>query len=191
MKGALSALPLLVAFTLPVHAYQLSPTPEAGLWRTETRTLIESEERIQAQQQMLEELPVERRTALDDAISRSTPQIRMRCLTAQRAEELMQIDALQREIQRDMPECELTVHPVDRSTLSVHGHCHGERGFHGDMQGHLEIISSYEIRASYLGQSREGSTPGSETMNSIQLQEISRWSAEDCGDVAPPERLSF
>lgn len=195
MKGALLALPLLVAFTLPVHAYQLSPKPETGLWRSEIRILVADEERIhalqQAQQQMFEQLPGERRAALDDAISQSTPQIRMECITTQRAEELVQIESLQQEIQRDVPECELTVHPVDRSTLSVLGHCHGEQGFNGEMQGHLEIISSYEIRASYLGRGRERGATGSETTSSIQLQEISRWTAEDCGDVTPPERLSF
>src|SRR5690606_31066921 len=105
----------------------------------------------QAQQQMLEELPGERRALLDAAISQSPPKVKMECITAQRAEELVQIETLQREIQRDVPECELTVHPVDRSTLSIHGHCQSDQGFNGDMQGHLEIISSYEVRSSYLG----------------------------------------
>lgn len=200
-KGAPSALVLLVSLALSAHAYELSPIPEAGLWRSEKRVLIDDEERLQALQRARQQLPADtvaqRRALLDEAaISRSTPTIEMECLTSHQAAELVRLETLQQEIQRDVPECELTVHPVDRSTLNIHGRCQAEHGFDGDMQGHLEIISSYEIRSSFLGRGNvqfesDTNDTAARTPASIQLQEISRWTQPDCGAVTPRERLSF
>lgn len=200
-KGAPSALVLLVPLALSAHAYELSPIPEAGLWRSEKRVLIDDEERLQALQRARQQLPADtaaqRRALLDEAaISRSTPTIEMECLTSHQVAELVRLETLQQEIQRDVPECELTVHPVDRSTLNIHGRCQAEHGFDGDMQGYLEIISSYEIRSSFLGRGKaqfesDTSDTAVGTPASIQLQEISRWTQPDCGAVTPRERLSF
>ncbi|HIZ52121.1 MAG TPA: DUF3617 family protein [Candidatus Pseudomonas excrementavium] len=200
-KGAPSALVLLVSLALSAHAYELSPIPEAGLWRSEKRVLIDDEERLQALQRARQQLPADtvaqRRALLDEAaISRSTPTIEMECLTSHQVAELVRLETLQQEIQRDVPECELTVHPVDRSTLNIHGRCQAEHGFDGDMQGYLEIISSYEIRSSFLGRGKaqfesDTSDTAVGTPASIQLQEISRWTQPDCGAVTPRERLSF
>lgn len=200
-KGAPSALVLLVSLALSAHAYELSPIPEAGLWRSEKRVLIDDEERLQALQRARQQLPADtaaqRRALLDEAaISRSTPTIEMECLTSHQVAELVRLETLQQEIQRDVPECELTVHPVDRSTLNIHGRCQAEHGFDGDMQGHLEIISSYEIRSSFLGRGNvqfesDTNDTATGTPASIQLQEISRWTQPDCGAVTPRERLSF
>ena len=200
-KGAPSALVLLVSLALSAHAYELSPIPEAGLWRSEKRVLIDDEERLQALQRARQQLPADtvaqRRALLDEAaISRSTPTIEMECLTSHQVAELVRLETLQQEIQRDVPECELTVHPVDRSTLNIHGRCQAEHGFDGDMQGHLEIISSYEIRSSFLGRGNvqfesDTNDTAARTPASIQLQEISRWTQPDCGAVTPRERLSF
>ncbi|EZQ20333.1 MULTISPECIES: DUF3617 family protein [Halopseudomonas] len=200
-KGAPSALMLLVPLALSAHAYELSPTPEAGLWRIEKRVLIDKEERLQTLQEAQQKLPqdtaAQRRALLDEAaISRSNPAVEMECLTPQQAVELVRLETLQQEVQRDVPECELTVHPVDRSTLNIHGRCQAEHGFDGDMRGHLEIISSYEIRSSFLGRGNvqldaDISEAAAGNPVSIQLQEISRWTQPDCGAVPPRERLSF
>ncbi len=198
-KGAPSALVFLIPLAVSAHAYELSPTPEAGLWRSEKRVLIEGEDRIQpldqAQQQLSDGTASDRRRFLDNAaVIQNTPTVEMECITLPQAAELVRLENMQREIQRDVPECELTVHPVDRSTLNVHGNCQGEDGFEGDMQGHVEIVSSYEIRSSFLGRSRlqtESDIADRDTPTRLQLQEISRWTQADCGEMEPEKRMSF
>ena len=200
MKGALPAFTIIVLFpvTLSVNAEQLSPTPEAGLWRSETRILINGEDRMpairQAQQQLLEQLPADQRDVLESSIAQGDPGITMECITPPQASEMVRVDEMKREIQRNIPECELTVSSADRSRLRINGDCHGENGFDGDMQGELEIISSQEIRSSFLGRghfqmAREEEI--SEQPSNIQQLRISRWTSPDCGVVTPTERLSF
>lgn len=200
MKGAVPAFAtsLLFSVTMPAHAEQLSPTPEAGLWRSETRILINGEDRMpairQAQQQMLEQLPADQRDTLEGVITEGNPGIRMECLTPHQASSIVRIDEMRRKIQRNVPECELTVSSTERSRLRVSGDCRGENGFDGDMQGELEIISSQEIRSSFLGHGHfqvvhEDGVSGQPS--NIQQLEISRWTSPDCGAITPNERLSF
>lgn len=200
MKDALPALAvsLLFSVALSAHAEQLSPTPEAGLWRSETRILINGEDRMpairQAQQQLLEKLPPDQRDTLEGAIAQGNPGIRMECISQQEASGMVHIDEMRRKIQRNVPECELTVSPADRSRLQIKGACHGENGFDGDMQGELEIVSSQEIRSSFLGRGHFQMTRDDGTSSqpsNIQQLEISRWTSPDCGAVKPNERLSF
>ncbi|SDS79047.1 Protein of unknown function [Halopseudomonas litoralis] len=197
-KSAPSALVLLVPLTLSAHAYELSPKPEAGLWRSETRILINGEDPMptirQSQQQLLEQLPADQRDALEGVAAQRNPGIRMECITPQQASSMVHIDEMRRKIQRNVPECELTVSSAERSRLRVSGDCRGENGFEGDMQGELEIISSQEIRSSFLGHGHfqvvhEGG--GSGQPSNIQQLEISRWTSPDCGAITPNERLSF
>ena len=200
MKDALPALAVSLFFpvALSTHAEQLSPTPEAGLWRSETRILINGEDRMpairQAQQQLLEKLPPDQRDTLEDTIAQGNPGIRMECITSHEAAGMVHIDAMRRKIQRNVPECELTVSSADRSRLQINGDCRGENGFDGDMQGELEIVSSQEIRSSFLGRGRFQMTHDDGTSSqpsNIQQLEISRWTSPDCGAVTPNEKLSF
>lgn len=199
MKSGLSALVLLALIATPAVAYQLSPAPEAGLWRSENRIVVGTTNRLQALDEAAKRLsyasPAEHRALLSHAIKEATPTVSMECLTPLQVMELVQIEGLQREIQRKVPECELNVHPVDRSTLNLYGQCHASHGFHGEMRGHMEFISSHEFQASFLGEGRMLVDPhNSESRTqevSIQRTEVFRWSAADCGEVAPQERLSF
>lgn len=199
MKGALPALVVNLFFLVAIaNAEQLSPTPEAGLWRTETRVLINGKDRMpairQEQREALEKLPADQQIALESTIIQGNPGMTMQCITPRQASDMVHIDAMRRKIQRNVPECKLTVSSLNRSSLRIKGDCRGENGFDGDMQGELEIISSQEIRSSFLGRghfqmTQEGGMDSQPTK--IQQLEISRWTSPDCGAVTPNERLSF
>lgn len=199
MKSGFFALALSALVAAPTFAYQLSPTPEAGLWRSENRVLIGNTSRLRALQEAEERLsyatPAEQRALISHAIENANPTVNMECLTPRQAMERFQIGNLQQEMQRKVPECELTVQPVDRSTLNLYGQCQGRNGFHGEMRGHMEVISSHEFQTSFLGEGRVPLDPHDSNSRledvSIQRNEIFRWSSADCGEVLPQERLSF
>lgn len=199
MKSGLYALVLSALVAAPTFAYQLSPTPEAGLWRSENRTLIGSPNPVRALDEAAMRLsdapPAEHRALRDQAIKEASPIINMECLTAQQAVELFEQGNFQQEMKRKVPECELTVHPVDPSTLSLQGRCDAHNGFNGEIHGHMEIVSSLEFQTSFLGTGRMPMDPHDANSQlqdvSIQRDELFLWSAADCGEVLPRERLSF
>lgn len=199
MKSGFSALLLSALVAVPTFASQLSPLPEAGLWRSENRVIIDDTSPPQVLDEATPGLsfttPVERRALQARSIKDANPVVNMECLTPQQAAELFQIGNLQQEMQRKVPECDLTVHPVDRSTLKLQGQCHGAQGFHGEMRGQMEVISSHEFQTTFLGEGRMPADPHDSNSRlqdvSIQRNEVFRWSAADCGTVLPRERLSF
>lgn len=202
-NGALLALALsLIVTTASANSNdQLSPVPEAGLWRHKIRVLIDNQDALtsvrQTQQELIEDLPKDQQADLIAALDATDPSVAMECMTAQQTASIVKIDNLQRIIQRDMPECELKVTQADRSSVNVEGRCDSDTGFHGNMAGALEIISSYEIQSNFTGQKRAGNPASEGTINppaepvSFELLVTSRWAKTDCGAVAPREQLSF
>lgn len=187
MNSGLYALGLTALVAAPAFAYQLSPTPEAGLWRSEHHVLIGNPSHLP--------LPDAHRTLPRHGQSEASTTINMECLTPQQTAELFEQNRFQQEIRRKVPECEFTVHPVDRSTLHLQGQCHGTHGFHGNVRGQMDVISSHEFQTTFLGEGRLPADPQDSNSQlrdvSIERNEIFRWSAADCGDVLPRERLSF
>ncbi len=199
MKIGLYALVLSALVAAPAFAYQLSPTPEAGLWRSENRTFIGAHSHLSAVEKAAER-PVhapasESRGPLSPAVKEANPIINMECLTAQQSAVLFEEDNFQQEMRRKVPECDLTVHPVDSSTLHLQGQCHGAQGFRGEIRGQMEVISNHEFQTTFLGNGRLPADPHDSNSQlqdvSIQRNEIFRWRAADCGEVLPRERLSF
>ena len=198
MKSGICALVFSTLVAVPTFASQLSPLPEAGLWRSEHRVLIRDtspQTPEQATPGLSYSTPGERRALQARSIKDANPSIHMECLTPSQAAELFQIGNLHQEIQRKIPECDITVLPVNNTTLQLQGQCHGAQGFHGELSGQMEVISNHEFQTTFLGTGRLPANPQDNDSQlqdvSIQRDEIFRWSAADCGEVRPRERLSF
>lgn len=199
MKSGFSALVISALVAMPTLASQLSPPPEAGLWRSEHHVVIADTSRPHLPEAAIPGLsfttPVDEHALQARPSKDAKPTINMECLTPLQAAELFQINNLQQEMQRKVPECDLTVHPVDSSTLHLQGQCHGAQGFRGEIRGQMEVISNHEFQTTFLGQGRLPADPHDSNSQlqdvSIQRNEIFRWSAADCGEVQPRERLSF
>lgn len=200
-NGALLTLilSLIVTTASAASGEQLSPLPEAGLWRHKIRVLIDNQDALtsvrQAQQELIEDLPKDQQADLIAALDASDPSVSMECMTAQQTASMVRIDNLQRIIQRDLPDCDLKVIQADRSRVAVEGRCDSDNGFHGAMTGALEIISSYEIQSNFTGQKRAESQRSAANVRaepvSFELLVTSRWAKTDCGVVLPREQLSF
>ncbi|MFA5677385.1 MAG: hypothetical protein WC953_03115 [Pseudomonas sp.] len=197
MKRTICGFMLLIAVTLSAQAERLTPTPEAGLWRSESRILTNHEQALRAasEAQPLSELSTTAyRTLMDIAISEAAPEIVMECIAANQAAELGHLFNLQRIIQRKLPECDLNLQKVDRSSIRVMGNCRARQGLNGALHGYVEFISSHEIHASFLGSdqslARSGASSKS-TQANVQRHEVHRWTSPDCGQVQPSETLSF
>lgn len=197
MKYALPFFTVLVTFALTAQAERLTPTPEAGLWRTESRVLINHPSFVsQHDTQQLAELPTAAyRALLDSAVVETTPDIVMECIPAHEAAALAHVLTLQQVIQRKLPECELDLHRVDRSSLKLSGNCQNAQGVNGALHGLVEFVSSHEIHLSIL--SNDSSDKADSDVSTIpnlanaQRHEIHRWTSHDCGHIQPPTRLSF
>lgn len=199
MKSGFSALVLSALVAVPTFASQLSPLPEAGLWRSENHVFIDDANSPQSADEATPGLsftkPSEQHVMQARSIQNASPTINMECLTPLQAAELFRISNLQQEMQRKVPECDLTVHPVDNSTLKLQGQCNGTQGFRGELRGQMEVISNHEFQTTFRGKGRMPANPNDSNSGlrdvSIQRDEIFRWSAADCGEVLPRERLSF
>ena len=191
MKSGICALVFSTLLAVPTFASQLSPLPEAGLWRSEHRVLIGD---------TLAQKPEQTTPGLSYSTpalttNHAAPTVNLECLTPLQAAELFQIGNLHQEIQRKLPECDVTLLPVNNSTLHLQGQCHGAQGFHGELSGQMEVVSNHEFQTTFLGKGRLPSDPHDSNSQlqdvSIQRDEIFRWSAAGCGEVRPRERLSF
>lgn len=197
MKHNIPMLMLLITFTLPVKAERLTPTPEPGLWRSESRTLTfhEAPSSSLPDTPRLAELPPSSyRALLDTAINEATPVIVMECIPVSQTAEMGQLVTLQKTLQRKLPECELDLHKVNRSAIKVSGQCHAGQGFKGDVHGLIEFVSSHLIHASFLGSDQphtHDGTPSISGQANVQRHEVHRWTSSDCGHIQPEERLSF
>lgn len=195
MKSAISAFAFVaVIICQPVQASQLLPVPEPGLWRSENRVLNEQNEprRVTDTLEPAELTTADYRALMGSAVVRTAPQVTMECLTTAQAAGLGRLDSMQRIIQRKLPDCEFELKQTDRSTLRVQGRC-DNKGFTGALHGLVEIVSTHEIRASFMVEDQLRPVGGLPTRPSGNLQrhEIHRWASSDC-DLAPAhERISF
>ena len=100
-------------------------------------------------------------------------------------------DALLADAHEQMPGCEFNIEQRGDDRLAFNGTCDNKDGFTGTMQGETQMISSREMRSSFLGEGTyqlpEQSAPGlAEQLNGpvkVEHQETSTWSTSDCGDV--------
>lgn len=197
MKHVLPFFIILLTFTLSAEAERLTPTPEAGLWRTESRVLTNHQSFLsQHDDRQLAELPAAAyRALLDSAVTEAVPDIVMECIPAHEAAALAHVLTLQKVIQRKVPECELDLHRVDRSSLKLSGNCQTGQGLNGALHGHVEFVSSHEIHLSILGNDTshkpDGDVSSTPNLANAQRYEIHRWTSHDCGHVQTPARLSF
>lgn len=196
MKSALSAFTFVaVIICQPVLASQLLPVPEAGLWRSESRVLNGQDEprRVADNFQPAELTTADYRALMGSAVIMASPEVTMECITTAQAAGLGRLDSMQRIIQRKLPDCEFELKQTDRSTLRVLGRCDNNQGFTGALHGLVEIVSTHEIRASFMVEDQLRPVGGLPTRPSSNLQrhEIHRWASSDC-DLAPAhERISF
>lgn len=195
-------LTVLVLFSIESQAQSISPQPEAGLWRSEAKTLINGQDLQaavrKAQQDMFKDLPEDQRAMLNAALGDSQEiGVELECITTEEARNLTNPQSLIESARRDMPECTLEVEEASESSLRVTGNCAGSDGFNGDMHGELTMLSSREMRTRFTGQGvmqlQPEQTPehlenvaSGEPVN-IEHSEKSTWVSADCGDVQPAE----
>lgn len=180
---------------------QLGPLPEAGLWRHMISILIDGKEAPpnvrDVPQQLPGELSGEQPATLTAAMAAAASGVNMECLPSHQVAGILSLDSLQQRIQRDIPDCELSLLQTGRSRVQVSGLCNSQTGFYGEMRGELEIISSYEIHSSFTGRRLTSANPSppsqgaGEHLADFVLSVTSRWAATDCGSIVPRERLSF
>lgn len=200
-RSALTMI-FLGLFSVGSQAQSISPQPEAGLWRSEAKTLINGEDlqaamRV-AQQEMLKNLPQEQRAMLSEALGDMQDMgVNMECISEQQARDLTNPERLIESARRDMPECTLQAEEASESSLRVTGNCAGSEGFNGDMHGELTMVSSREMRTRFTGQgimqldaeqvpeSMQNMATGKPV--NIEHNETSTWVSADCGDLQPSE----
>ena len=193
MFGTTLGLSLLVA-SLVSQAEGLSPTPEPGLWRTESTTLINGED-LQAtikaaQESFLESMPADQRDMMRQIMASQDEAnaADMECISATEANAMANPEAVLAKAREDMPDCQLTLESSSSDKLVFTGTCSGDEGYDGDMRGELTMQGSREMHTRFVGQGRMdvGDLPvdGDGTVN-IESSSVSRWVAADCGDVKP------
>lgn len=192
------ALIVLAAYSLSVQAERLTPTPEAGLWRSESRVLTDQQQSprtFRAAQQLAGPSTHEYRALLDTAVSEAAPDVVLECIPANEASALGSLFYLQGAIQRKLPDCELNLEKLNRSALKVVGNCNAPQGFDGPLHGFVEFVSAHEIHASFLGSDASNDAKASARwipgLTKIQRHDVHRWTSPDCGHIKPKERISF
>lgn len=195
MKGTLAILILLIALDLHAENH-LTPTPEAGLWRSESRLITDNEgslRRMRSVQPSLALSNVDFRTLQDTAIRVAQPRIELVCLTPSQVAELGSHYSLHIILQRKLPECDLNLQRINRSTVQVRGDCQDPERFNGKMEGLVEFVSTHEIHASFLGRAPSPGQPESNSPSGliIQQHEVHRWTSADCAQHEPHERMAF
>lgn len=197
MKHSAPLFMLLVTFSLSIQAERLMPTPEAGLWRSESRVISNNQVSLVSlrdSRQLAELPPNTYRRLLNTAITEAVPEVVLECVPANLANELGQLHTLQEVIQRKVPDCDLNLQKLNRSALKVSGNCYAQQGLNGALHGMVEFISSQEIHVSLLGNDSSLVQNQSTTIPNLantQRHEVHRWTSPDCGQVQPRERFSF
>ena len=187
-------------YVLTAQADTIAPEPEPGLWRRESVTLVNGQNMQlaihNAQQQMLETLPPERRQMMESMMNPGgAPGVEMECISPQMAEDLTDPEALVRRVREDMPDCSMAINRVSGSTLAIAGSCAGSEGYAGEMQGELTLVSSREMRSHFTGNGTmqmdaEQVPPALQGMAGnqpvvIENTEVSTWLSDDCADLEP------
>lgn len=195
MKGTLAILMLLIALDLQAEN-RLAPTPEAGLWRSESRLITDNESslrRMRSVQPGLAFSHVDYRILHETARRVAQPKIELVCLTPSQASELGSHHSLHNILQRKLPECDLSLQKIGRSIVQVRGDCQDPERFNGKMEGLVEFVSTQEIHASFLGRAPSPGQPESNSPSGliIQQHEVHRWASPDCGQYEPHDRMTF
>lgn len=197
MKPSTPIFMLLITFSLSAVAERLTPTPEAGLWRSESRVISNNQVSLVSPRdaRQLAELPPNTyRRLLNTAMTEAVPEVVLECVPAHLASELGHLYNLQNIIQRKVPECDLNLQKLNRSALKVSGNCYAQQGLNGALHGMVEFVSSQEIHVSLLGNDPSVGQNQSTTIPNLantQHYEVHRWTSHDCGQVQPRERFSF
>jgi len=193
-------LPLLIPFLLlagsaSALAASIQPTPEPGLWLSDSTTLINGVDLHaklrEARDAMLESIPQEQRSLVAQMLDNATDANQKRCITQELAQQLTDPDALLADAHKQMPGCEFSIEQHGDDRLAFNGTCNNKDGFTGTMQGETQMISSREMRSSFTGEGTyqipEQTAPGlAEQLNGpvkVTHRETSTWSASACGDV--------
>lgn len=188
---------LLVTFSLSAVAERLTPTPEAGLWRSESRVIASDQVSLVSlrdSRQLADLPPNTYRSLLNTAMAEAVPEVVLECMPANLANELSHLHTLQKVIQRKVPDCDLNLKKLNRSALKVSGNCYAQQGLNGTLHGLVEFVSSHEIHVSLLGNDSSLAQNRSTTIPNLantQRHEVHRWTSHDCGQVQPQERFSF
>lgn len=188
LLGSLAIAPGLQAASLDT-----SPTP--GLWINESTTLINGID-MQARMRemranMLNSLPPEQRAIAEEMLGTEGQLGERQCITADTAKTLTDPQALLRDAQENMPNCDLKITQSGADTLQFSGRCNDPDGFTGDMNGTIEMLSSTEMRSTFNGQGAYALPAGLLSQDAdasngdvtLSHQQISRWQSADCGNV--------
>ncbi|MEH6689304.1 MAG: DUF3617 family protein [Halopseudomonas sabulinigri] len=191
---------LLLTVTAPLFAASITPTPEPGLWNSDSTTMINGVDMLKkmrdARDAMLANMPAEQRAMIGQMMDDVEIAGEQRCITSALAKQMTDPDTLLADAQQQMPGCELKVTQNADDRLEFNGECVNTDGFTGTMQGDVQMVSSREMRSNFMGDGTykvsEHLTGGlSEELNGpvkIEHSETSKWVASDCGDV-PVESL--
>lgn len=185
----------LLLASAPLFAANIEPTPEPGLWHSESTTLINGVD-MQAKMRevreaMLANMPAEQRAMVESMMDDSEDAGHQRCISADLAKQMTDPATLLADAQEQMPGCDLKVAKSADDSLEFSGECANPDGFTGTMQGDMQMVSSREIKSNFRGdgtyQLPEQAAGGlAEQLNGpvkVDHKEISKWVASDCGDV--------
>ena len=186
---------LLLTATAPLYAASITPTPEPGLWNSDSTTMINGVDMLkkmrEAREAMLANMPAEQRAMVEQMMGDAEAAGHKRCITSELAQQMTDPDTLLADAQQQIPGCKLKVAKNADDRLEFSGECANTEGFTGTMQGELQMVSSREMRSTFRGdgtyQVSEQLTGGlSEELNGpvkVEHRETSTWVASDCGDV--------
>lgn len=192
----------LVALSATASAASLSPQPKAGLWRTESKALVNGVDMAaqmhQAQKKMLERqlaaLPKEERARAkaEWAEEMGEPGVDMQCHSAEKIREFTRPESMREKLMEDMEGCDVKVTNKGKSSLAISGQCDSGSGadFDGKMEGEMEIVNSKEIRFSMNSKGKPkmegGFAQAQDGMSmpemKVEMTSVSTWVGSDCGD---------
>ncbi|UJJ30371.1 DUF3617 domain-containing protein [Halopseudomonas maritima] len=194
----LSRLALFCSLSLSAltsHANSLDTLPEPGLWISESTTLIngiDMQARMrEMRENMLKSLPPEQRAMAEEMLGSEGQVGERQCITADTAQTMADPEALLADARENMPNCDLKVEQVSGDALQFSGQCNDPDGFTGDLSGSVQIVSSREMRSTFNGNGSYAlpaglmgnSAEASDGAVKLEHSQVSRWTAQDCGNT--------
>jgi len=186
---------LLLLAATPLLASSIEPTPEPGLWHSESTTLINGVD-MQAKmrevrESMLANMPAEQRAMVEEMMGDAEDAGHQRCISADLAKQMTDPATLLADAQEQMPGCDLKVAKSADNSLEFSGDCANPEGFTGTMRGDMKMVSSREIKSNFLGDGNyqlpeQAATGLADKFNGpvkVEHKETSKWVSSDCGDV--------
>ncbi|MEH6563896.1 MAG: DUF3617 family protein [Halopseudomonas sp.] len=192
---------LLSTSATTLLAASIQPTPEPGLWISESTTLINGVDMqakmLEVRQNMLAGMPEEQRAMAEKMMNDAEEAGHRRCINAELAKKMTDPETLLADAREQMPGCDLQVDQKDDDQLEFHGNCANSEGFNGDLSGDMQMVSSKEMRSNFLGEgtyqlpAQAAGALGEEFNGPVKVEhkETSKWVGSDCGDT-PVEPLS-